>query len=166
MGIVIKPAMRRHRRLQRILAGMAKRRMADIMGETQRLGQILVEAQFPRDGAADLRDFQAVGQAHAIMVAVRRHEHLRLVAQPPEADRVDDPVAITLEDVARPAHFAPPLDMEPPPALRRVTGIRGERAHLPPIFAISSPASLCHTKASPPALAILLTAARASSIFL
>src|SRR5690606_13612322 len=122
--------------------------------------------EHPRDGPADLRHFQAVGQPYAIMVAARGHEHLGLVPQPAEADRVDDPVAVALEDIARTAHLAPPLPMQPPPAARRVAGIGCERAHLPPILVTSSPALLCQRKASPPALAILLTVARASSIFL
>jgi hypothetical protein len=43
------------------------------------------------------------------MIAVGRDEHLRLVAQPPEGDGVDDAVAIALEGVARAARLAAPL---------------------------------------------------------
>ena len=82
---------------------MAERRVADIVRQAQRLGQILVQPQRARDGAADLRDFDAVGQPDAEMVAVGGHEHLRLVAQPAEADRMDDAVAVALERIARPA---------------------------------------------------------------
>ena len=89
--------------LERILAGMTERRMAEVMGEAQRLGQVLVEAERAGDRAADLRDFEAVGQPNPVMVAVGRDEHLRLVPQAAEGDRVDDPVAVALEDVARPA---------------------------------------------------------------
>jgi hypothetical protein len=35
------------------------------------------------------------------MVAIGRDEHLRLVAQAPERDGVDDPIAVALENVAR-----------------------------------------------------------------
>ena len=45
----------------------------------------------------------AVGQADAEMVAVGGDEHLGLVAQAAEGDRMDDPVAVALEDVARAA---------------------------------------------------------------
>ena len=54
-----------HRGVQRILAGMAERRMAEIVREGERLGEILVEAERARDRPRDLRDLQAVGQAHA-----------------------------------------------------------------------------------------------------
>jgi hypothetical protein len=37
------------------------------------------------------------------MIAVGGDEHLRLVPQSPESDRVYDPVAVALVDVARPA---------------------------------------------------------------
>jgi hypothetical protein len=35
------------------------------------------------------------------MVAVGGDEHLRLVPEPPEGDRMDEPVAVALEDIAR-----------------------------------------------------------------
>ena len=40
------------------------------------------------------------------MVAVGRDEHLRLVAQAAEGDRMDDAVAVALEGVALPARAA------------------------------------------------------------
>ena len=103
VGIVVEPAGIGQRGVERILAGMAERRMAEVVGEAQRLGQILVEAERAGHGPADLRDFEAVGQADPEMVAVGRDEHLGLVAQAAEGDRMDDPVAVALEDVARAA---------------------------------------------------------------
>ena len=54
----------------------------------------------------DLRDFDRVGQADPEMVAVGGDEHLRLVAQAAEGDRMDDAVAVALEDVARASRAA------------------------------------------------------------
>ena len=99
--VVVEPARIGERGVERILAGMAERRMAEVVGKAQRLGQVLVEAERPGDGPADLRDFEAVGQPDPEMVAVGRDEHLRLVAQAAEGDRMDDAVAVALEDVAR-----------------------------------------------------------------
>jgi hypothetical protein len=82
---------------------MAERWMADVMAEPDRLGQILVEPQRPGDGARDLRRLQRVGQPRAVMVALGRHEHLRLVLEPPERLRVHDPVAVALERGPQPA---------------------------------------------------------------
>jgi hypothetical protein len=85
--------------------------MADVMGEAQRLGQILVKAQRTRDRPPDLGDLKAMGQANAKMVAVGRDEDLRLVAEPPETDRMNDAVAVALEGSAGPARFAGDLEM-------------------------------------------------------
>src|SRR3546814_3248685 len=102
---MVEAAMRVERRLQRVLPRMAEGRMADVMRQAQRFGQVFVEAQRPRRRAADLRHLQAVGQADAEMIAVGRHEHLRLVAQAAEGDAVDDAVAVPLEHVAWPPHL-------------------------------------------------------------
>ena len=57
------------------------------------------------------------------MVAVGRDEHLGLVAQAAEGDRVNDPISITLEGVARPAR--PVGALGEGPAARSVR-LRGE----------------------------------------
>ncbi len=101
MGVVVEPANVGERARQRILAGVAERRVAEIVGEAQRLGQILVEPERPGDRPADLGDFDAVGEPDPEMVAVGRDEDLGLVAQAAEGDRMDDPVAVALKDVAR-----------------------------------------------------------------
>ena len=106
MRIVVEPAGIGERGVERVLASMAERRMAEVVGEAQSLRQVLVEPERASDGAADLRDFEAVRQAHAKMVAIGRDEHLGLVPQPAEGDRVDDAVAVALEDVARAARAA------------------------------------------------------------
>jgi hypothetical protein len=86
--------------------------MAEVVGEAQRLGQILVEPERPSDRPADLGDFDAVGQADAEMVAVGRDEHLGLVAEAAEGDRMDDAIAVALKDVARPTGTGIDFGME------------------------------------------------------
>src|SRR5687767_3744726 len=100
---------------QRILPAMAKRRVAEVVGEAQCLGQILVKTKDARHRAADLRDLDRMGQANAEMVAVGSDEHLRLVAQAAEGDRMDDAVAVALERIALPAR-APIILSEDPSA--------------------------------------------------
>ena len=75
---------------------MAERRVAEIVGERQRLGEVLVEPQRAGDRAGDLRDFEAVGEPRAVMVALVIDEHLRLVVEPAEGGRVQDAVAVAL----------------------------------------------------------------------
>src|SRR3546814_20552994 len=82
------------RSLQSLLTSMAKRGVANVMGEAKRLGQIFIKSQHTSDRAPDLRHFQAVGQADTIMVAVRGNEDLRLMPKAPEADGMNDAIEI------------------------------------------------------------------------
>ena len=101
LGVVIEPAVRFEGRIQCIFSGVAEGRMANIMGQAQRLGQVLVQPQGPGNHAADLRHFQAVGQPDAVMIAIRGDKDLGLVAQAAKGDRMDDPITVTLEFAAR-----------------------------------------------------------------
>ena len=138
---------------QRVLAGMAERRVAEVVGKAQSLGQILVEPQRAGDRPADLRDFEAVGQPDAIMVAVGRDEHLGLVAEPPESDRVDQPVAVALEDVARAARAAAILGVEPSARSFGAGGDERRKFHSPASGAILSAWELVKFEASMPTVA-------------
>ena len=106
LGIVAEAPVPLHRVAERGLARMAEGRVAEIMREAQCLGQILVESQRAGDHPPDLRDFEAVGEAGAIMIAVGRDEYLGLGLQAAEAHRMDDPVAVALERAAGPALLA------------------------------------------------------------
>ena len=110
LRIVIEAAERREAFVERALAGMAERRMAEIVGQRQRLGQILVEAERTGQRAGDLRHFERVGEPGAVMVALVEHEHLGLVLEPAEGGRVDDAVAVAAEGAAA---FARRLRMQP-----------------------------------------------------
>ncbi len=78
---------------------MAERRMAEIVGERQRLGQVLVEAERARQRARDLRHFERVGEPRAVVIALVEDEDLRLVLEPAEGGRMDDAVAVAPEGV-------------------------------------------------------------------
>jgi hypothetical protein len=55
--------------IERALAGMTERGMAEVVGERQRLGQILVKAERARERACDLGDLERMGQTGAKVVA-------------------------------------------------------------------------------------------------
>ena len=97
------------RSVERMLAAVAERRMAKIVRQAQGFGEVFIEPERACDCPADLRDFETVRQAHPEMIAVGRDEHLRLMPQPAKGDRVDDPVAVALEDVARTRQPGSPL---------------------------------------------------------
>ena len=89
--------------IERPLAGMAERRMAEIVRQRQRFREVLVQPQLPRQSAGDLCHLQRMGQAGAVMVALMEHEHLGLVLQAAERGGMDHPVAIPAERAAGPA---------------------------------------------------------------
>ncbi len=111
MGIVIEAAERRRRRGKRFFAGMAERRVAEVVRQRDRLGQILVQRQHPRDGAGDLRHFQRMGHPRAVIIAFVLHEDLRLVLEAAERGGMDDAVAVALVTGARRAFG---LGIKPP----------------------------------------------------
>jgi hypothetical protein len=157
VGVVIEAAGARHRLLERVLAGMAEGRMADIVGEAERFGEVLVEAEGAGERSADLGDLEAVGEAHPEMVAVGRDEHLSLVTEAAEGHRMDDPVAIALEGVAGPPRLALRVPVQPPPRGGGIGGEARDRPHLVESFTISCPAGLVQLKAATSSLASSLT---------
>ena len=97
LRIVVEALIGRERLVERPLAGMAERRVAEVVRERQRLRQVLVEPERAGDRAGDLRHLQRMGQPGAEMVALVADEDLRLVLQPAEGVGMDDAVAVALE---------------------------------------------------------------------
>ena len=88
-----------HGGVERFFAGVAERRMADVVDQRQRFGEIDVEAERSGNGAGDLRDFEGVGEAVAEMIGIARGEDLRFGFEAAESARMDDAVAVTREIV-------------------------------------------------------------------
>ena len=123
LGVMIEAAMGLEAFVERPLAGVAERGMAEIMGQRQGFGEVLVEPELAGQRPGNLRDFERMGQPGAVMVALMEHENLRLVLQAAERGRMDHPVAIPPE---RAAGLARRLGKQPAPAGIGVAGI--ERA--------------------------------------
>ncbi len=122
LGVVVEAAVIGHTALQRALAGMAEGRVAEIMGERHRLGQIFIESERPRERPRDLPDLDRMRQPGAKMIAVERHEHLCLMCEAAEGRRMDDTVAVALELGAGRRGV---LGKEPPARRRRIAGVDG-----------------------------------------
>ena len=106
--------------------------MTEVVSEAEGFGQVFVQSQCPGDRPADLRNFDAVREPDAEMIAVGRDEDLRLVPQPTKADRMDDTVAVALEDIARAPWAGVRFRMK---AAARARGLRsdaGRKAHSVP----------------------------------
>ena len=82
---------------ERLLPEVPERRVAEIVAERDGFGQILVEPQGAGHRASDMADVERVRQPDAVVVALGREEHLRLVLETAERFGVDDPVAVALE---------------------------------------------------------------------
>ena len=80
--------------VEHVLAGVAERRVAEIVPERDRLGEVLVQSERAGGAAGDLRDLDRVGQTRAEVVALVRNEDLRLVLQPAKRARMDDAIAV------------------------------------------------------------------------
>ena len=111
--------------VERSLAGMAERGVTEIMGERQRLGEILVEAERAGERARDLRNFERVGQPGAEMVAFVKDEDLGLVRKPAKGGGMNDAVAIAAKCATRGARR---FQAQPAAAVARIAGIRCTRA--------------------------------------
>jgi hypothetical protein len=65
--------------VERLLADVAERRVAEVVAEPDRLGQVLVEPQRPCHRARDAARLERVGQPRPVVIALGRDEDLRLV---------------------------------------------------------------------------------------
>ncbi len=126
LDIVIEAAKGRHAAMQRPLAGMAEWRVAKIMAEGDRFGQILVEPQGAGHGARHLADFERMGQPVAEMIALVMQEDLRLVLQAAKGRGMDDAITIALEFRACRAGTGA---IKTPERAFRLAGIRSSVAH-------------------------------------
>ena len=99
LHIMLEPA--RTELVERPFSGVAKGRVAQVMGQADGLGQVLVQAQGAGNGAGDLRHLQRMGQPGAVQVPFRGQEYLGLLLQAAERLAVQHPVAVTLKHRAQ-----------------------------------------------------------------
>src|SRR6516165_3823782 len=104
---------------------MAEGRVAEIVGERERLGQVLIKPKPSRHRAGDLGHLEAMGESRAVVIALVIDENLRLVVQPPEGSGMQDAVAVAGEGRAGRARW---LRHKPPAALAGICGIRRKRS--------------------------------------
>src|SRR4051812_32807090 len=76
---------------------MPEGRVTHVMAQGNRLRERFVQAERRGEGARDLGDLKRVRQARQEVVAVGVYEDLRLVFEPPERFRVQDPIAVSFE---------------------------------------------------------------------
>ena len=114
--------------VERRLARMAKRRMAEIVTQRNRFHQVLIQKKRPRRRARNLRHFQRMGKPRSKMVPFRRKENLRLPLQPPKRLAVKNAIPIPL---LRRSVRVFLLRAAPPLRVPRKCGIRRKLLPLP-----------------------------------
>ena len=83
--------------VERLLPGMAKGAVTDVMPECDCLDEVFVDPDCPADSPRDLRDLERVSETGAVVVAVGVDEYLGFVFQAPECLLVQNPVPIPLK---------------------------------------------------------------------
>ena len=111
-----------HDQVQGVSPRVAEWGMSQIVGQGHGFGQIFLQAQLPGHGTGDLRHFQGMGQAAAVVITFVMHENLGFVLQTAERRTMDDAIAIPLE--CRPRGVRR-LVIKPAPALCGTAGKDG-----------------------------------------
>src|SRR5262249_25885352 len=90
LGVVVEAADFGKAAVKGTLPGVAEWRMTEIVGERERLGEVLVKAKGTGERAGDLGDLKGMGESGAEVVALVKDEDLCLVRQAAEGGRMDD----------------------------------------------------------------------------
>ena len=122
LRVALEAAARPGQLVQRVLAVVAERRVAEVVGQRGGLGDVGLRPERPGQVAGDLGDLEAVGEPVADEVVHLRPVHLGLGGQPPRRGRVDDagPVALVRRALGRLHPLGRLLD-EPLAVVRRRT---------------------------------------------
>jgi hypothetical protein len=96
LGVVIKTAVIPHQPVEGFLPGVPEGSVAEVMGQSDRLRQILIEGQGTRDGATDRGNLDGVGEPGPVVVARAAEEDLSLSIQSAEGSTMDDAIAVAL----------------------------------------------------------------------
>jgi len=74
--------------------------MADVVGEGEGFGEVLIETESAGDGASDLGNFESVGKAAAEMVGEPDGEYLGFFLEAAEGPGMNNAVAVASKLVA------------------------------------------------------------------
>ena len=108
-----------HPVVQSPFSRVAEGGVPQVVPQGDRLGQILVEPERPRDGAGDLGNLERMGEPGAVMIPLRGKENLRFVFEAAEGLAVQDPVAVPLVSRAVSTGLLLPLPSLGPGGKRR-----------------------------------------------
>ena len=90
----------RQKVVQRSFTDVAVGCVTQIVPKGDGFGQILVQAQRPRNGPCHLGNLQRVGQASAVVIALRREKNLGFEFKPAEGFAVNDPIPVPSQGIS------------------------------------------------------------------
>ena len=96
LQVVLKAAKVGHAGVERVLAGVAKRRVTQVVRQRDGFNQVFVEPQGAGDGSTELRHLQRMGEPGAKQVALVVQKDLGLIDQTPESRAVHNAIAVAL----------------------------------------------------------------------
>ncbi len=85
-----------HQLMERNLATVPKRAMAQVVGQANSLRQIFVHPQSPGHRPPDLGHLYRMGQPGPVIIPLRVQKDLSFVFQPPKSRRMDNLVPVSL----------------------------------------------------------------------
>lgn len=94
--IVVEPAMIAEAFIQCRFARVPERRMADVVGQGDDLGEVFIQSQSASDCSCDLRDLECVRETRAMVIIDGGDENLRLARHAAKRGAVHDAFAVTL----------------------------------------------------------------------
>jgi hypothetical protein len=80
------------------LTGMAEGRMAEVMTQGNRFGEVFVQAQGSSHSPGDLAYFKGMSQSGSVVVPFRREKNLRLILQATESFTIQNAISINLKN--------------------------------------------------------------------
>jgi hypothetical protein len=83
--------------VKRMLSRVPERRVAQVVGQADGLGELLIEGESPRDRPGNLGDLQAMGEPGSVEVSLVVHKDLGLVEQLSKGGGVNDAIAVSLK---------------------------------------------------------------------
>lgn len=95
--IVIESAVIAHGLIEGDFASVSERGVAEVVGQGDRLREILVDPEGAGEATRQVCDLQRVRQACTKVIAERRSEHLRLVFKATKSSARKDAVTVQLE---------------------------------------------------------------------
>jgi hypothetical protein len=94
--VVVEPIVILHQEIECLLSGVSKGRVTQVVGEGDRLGEILVQTECSSHCTTHRGDLDGVGQSGPVVVSLAVKKYLGFSIKSPEGGSVDDAIPVSL----------------------------------------------------------------------